>query len=155
MRRLPIFIVLLALVACGGPNLRTLNLEDVLIQDGDLPAGMTAGQITDGSSGDTTSVSGFVSRTERRIAPDGSVTVLLYEDDGALQRDFERVLPGVTADGVASTDVGTKAMTRGNIVMFVRCHALVIVRFAISRQMLDQAMDYAKRLDSRLQPLVC
>jgi hypothetical protein len=155
MRRLLIPIILLALAACGGPDLRTLNLEDVLIQDGDLPAGMTAGQITDGSTGDTTSANGFVSRAERRIAPDGSVTVLVYEDGAALQRDFERVLPGVTADGMPNTDVGTRAVTRGNIVMFVRCHALVIIRFAVSRQMLDQAMGYAKRLDSRLTPLVC
>lgn len=155
MHRRLFLILLLGLAACGGPDLARLDLAPILIQDGDLPTGMTAGQITDGSSGDTIGASGFVARTERAIAPDGSVTVLLYADDAALQRDFAAVLPGVTADGVPTDAVGTQARTRGNIVMFVRCHALVIIRFAISRQMTAQAMGYAKRLDARLQPLVC
>jgi hypothetical protein len=37
-----------ALAACGGPDLKNVNLEPVLVQDGDLLPGLTAGQVTDG-----------------------------------------------------------------------------------------------------------
>ncbi len=155
MRLCFVVLVVVLLAGCGGPNLKDLNLESILIQDGDLPASMIAGQITDGSGGDTIGASGFVKRVERAIEPDGVVTVLLYDDDTALQRDFKAVLPGVTADGLPSTEVGAQAMTRGNIVLFVRCHALVAVRMAITPQVAQQTLGYAKRLDQRLQPLVC
>jgi hypothetical protein len=90
------------------------------------------------------------------------VTVVLYDDDEALQRDFKAILPGLTADGTPSTEVGTQALTNhikipllgleAGHVLFVRCHALVHVQIASEE---FEAVNYAKRLDKRLEPLVC
>jgi hypothetical protein len=156
IRRLVLLGLLAALLAgCGGPNLKTVNLEPALVQDGDLPPGMVAGQVTDGSMSGGAAASDFVNRIERDFTPVGHVLVILYDDDAPLQRDFKGILPGLTADGAPSTEVGTQAVTdyRGlGHVLFVRCHALVHVMLSASEL---ATLNYAKRLDKRLEPLVC
>lgn len=154
MQRLVILVAALALLTtCGG--LKNVNLEPALVQDGDLPAGMAAGQVSDGSAGSASGATGFVARIRRSIDPGGEVGVILYDDDAALQHDFKGILPGVTVDGSPSTEFGTSAMDVGNVVVFIRCHALVHIRLSAGSDTHNAVVNYAKRLDKRLQSLVC
>lgn len=150
MRRI-LPIILLFLTACGGPNLASVELEPLLVQDGDLPTGVTAGQVIAGDVGATGTAYGYVQRVQRNLSPGGVVIVILYDNDEALNRDFAALLPGVTADGRPTTEVGTRAMERTNAIVFIRCHALASVRL----QDYASALSYAKRLDKRLMAVVC
>ena len=156
MRKL-VFLLAFLLTACGTVVV-TPKLELLLIQDGDLPAGYTAGLLSDGSVGPASGTSGFTTRVMREIqAAGGSATtysyvaVALYNDKAVLDRDFGTVLPAVQADGVASSDVGDRARVQGNIVLFTRCTALAQIQFGRP----TEVMAYAKRLDQRLRSEVC
>jgi hypothetical protein len=154
IRLVPIGLVLL-LLSCGGPTRQAL--EGALIQEGDLPAGYVAGQISDGATM-SGHMEGFDQRVMRDIqAPGGPgfvpyyVVVALYTDRTAQARDFDRSLAGLTADGHLSHEVGEQARIRDNIIMFIRCGALVQMQFGIPQE----ALAYAKRLDGRLSSIVC
>jgi hypothetical protein len=157
-----LFLLVFVLTACGTgvgtPKPEPLQLEPLLIQDGDLPAGYTAGIISDGSVGPASGTSGFVNRVMREIQAAGGtatsysyVAVALYTDKAVLDRDFGTVLPLVQTDGIAARDVGDRARVQGNIVLFTRCMALVQLQVGTP----TEALAYAKRLDQRLQSKVC
>lgn len=150
-----IMMLCFVLAACGAPSLS--SLEAVLIQDGDLPAGYTAGQVSDGSSMPG-SLSGFNLRVMRTIQspPDMAlfehyVVVALYSDTAAQARDFDQSLAGLTSDGRLSSDVGERARIGGNVIMFIRCAALVQMQLGMPAETLA----YAKRLDERLSKIAC
>jgi hypothetical protein len=150
-----IMLLCFALAACGAPN--RSSLETMLVQDGDLPAGYTAGQISDGSVMPG-SLSGFDLRAMRTIEPppemdifEHYVVVALYSDRAAQARDFDESLAGLTADGRLSSDVGERARIDGNVIMFLRCAALVQMQLGMPAETLT----YAKRLDERLSKIAC
>jgi hypothetical protein len=150
-----IMMLCFVLAACGAPS--RSSLEAVLIQDGDLPAGYTAGQISDGSVMPG-SLSGFDLRAMRTIEPppdmsifEHYVVVALYSDTAAQGRDFNESLAGLTADGKLSSDVGEQARIDGNVIMFLRCAALVQMQLGVP----TEALVYAKRLDERLSKIAC
>lgn len=147
MRLAIVVFVGLLLAACGAPSQQTL--ESALIQDGDLPTGYTAGQITDGAG--LGYAEGFDLRVAREISPVGYVMVMLYRDKEAQAKGFDAALPGATIDGKLSTEVGEQAHILGGIIVFMRCSALVQMQVGNP----EQAMSYAKRLDNRLQSMVC
>lgn len=156
MRNL-VFLLVLVLTACG-PTVVKPNYEPLLIQDGDLPAGYTAGVISDGSVGPASGTANFVTRVMREIQASGGgattysyVALAVYSDKAVLDRDFGTVLPEVQADGTASSDVGDRARVQGNIVLFTRCTALVQLQVGTP----DEALAYAKRLDQRLRSNIC
>ena len=149
-------LCVLMLVSCGA--LTTQKLQFLLIQDGDLPAAYTAGQVSDGSVGPASRTNGFTRRVMREIQQAGRnvmphpyAAVTVYRDEAALARDFGTVLPEVTSEGIDSSEVGEKARVRGNIVLFIRCGALAQVQFGDP----NEVMTYAKRLDERLQSALC
>jgi hypothetical protein len=153
--RYSIMLLCFALAACGAPSRG--SLEAVLIQDGDLPAGYTAGQISDGLTMPG-SLSGFDLRVMRTIEPPADmsifehyVVVALYSDTAAQGRDFDESLARLTAEGSPSSDVGDQARINGNVIMFLRCAALVQMQLGMPAETLV----YAKRLDERLSRAVC
>lgn len=157
MRKL-LFLLAFVLTACGTPAVVTPTLDPLLIQDGDLPAGYSAGIISDGSVGPASGTAGFTTRVMREIQAAGGVAptysyvaLAIYNDKAVLDRDFGTVLPEVQADGIASSDVGDRARVKGNIVLFTRCTALVQLQVGTP----NEALAYAKRLDQRLQSEVC
>lgn len=152
-----LFLFVFLLVACG-TGLVTPKLEPLLIQDGDLPAGYSAGLVSDGSVGPASGTSGFTTRVMREIEQPGGnkvpytyVAVALYNDKAVLDRNFSTVLPAVQAAGIASSDVGDRARVQGNIVLFTRCTALAQLQVGTPQE----ALTYAKRLDERLKANVC
>lgn len=149
-------ILSLLLAACGAPTRQ--DLESLLIRDGDLPAGYTPGQFSDGSFMPGGGMPGADQRVMRSVRPQGGpsstpsyIAVGVYSDRAAQSRDFDENLPGVTADGQASTEVGERARISGNIVMFLRCTAFAQIQLGNP----GEALLYAKRLDARLKGAVC
>lgn len=160
MRRL-LLLALVALAACGQPA----NLDSLLIQAGDLPGGMTAGQISDTMPPifDKLPAPTRFIRQEfaRSDQPGGAVSVLIY--DQAADRDT--AYTSIVADmppGAALPNVGERA-TFGYLnigvriydLVFQRCSAVVHIRMSAPRLSADNLEAYAKRLDSRLRPVVC
>lgn len=161
MRRLLLLALFAFTAACGQPA----NLDPLLIQAGDLPGGMTAGQISDTMPpifDKLPQPTRFI-RQEfvRGDQPGGAVSVLIY--DQAADRDA--AYASIVADmppGAALPNVGERA-TFGYIavrtqiydLVFQRCKAVVHMRMSAPRLSADNLEAYAKRLDSRLRPVVC
>lgn len=159
-------LVAVMLASCGGTNLKTVNLEPVLIQEGDLPAGFTGAQVKDtlppmfehAAPPTKALYQGF----QRAGNGAGGVSVLLYESDTDRDATYADSVKGMGDGTQPQTDVGERATILSSDsystlladLVFVRCHAVVFVRFIGTKQPSDAAA-YAKRLDQRLQPLVC
>lgn len=151
-----LIIFFLLLTACGVPG-RSVDLEPLLVQQGDLPAGLTAGQVSDGSSGPGKATD-FTFRIKRDIEPGGGyVSVIRFDDETALMRNFKELLRGVTVDGHPIPDLGEMAQARGNILLFTRCKALVAIQLALPApgNLEEKVVNYGKRLDKRLKDALC
>jgi len=141
-----------------------LNLESVLITNGDLPVGYEAAQFRSKLS-DLSKASPapdyFISQS---ISYNGNfggiVDVLVYEDVKKVQSAYQIIgnnMPGDSTnieigDGgqVASTSLIMSTVS----LSFIRCNAVVSVQFMGTTQK-DDVISYAKRLDERLKPFVC
>jgi hypothetical protein len=148
--------------------LTALDLESLLIQPGDLPAGVVGSQVKDKAPPVFKDVPLPVKAIDQRFgladgAIIGGVTVLLYDSPTDLEKAYAVVIKGMGSSAYPSTEVGDKARIGGLTartqriaeVSFVRCHALVSVSLSETPQPDDDTLTYAKRLDRRLTPLVC
>lgn len=160
-----LIIAAFVLVSCGAPNLARLDLEPLLIQPGDLPAGISAAQVRaelpQMFEGVPTPIKAIDQRFQDGVGNAGGVSVALYE--GAADRDaaYDKLVKGMTSDAQAYTGVGERATSltldmviQATDVAFIRCHAVVYVRIVGSSD-LTGAISYAKRLDERLKEVVC
>jgi hypothetical protein len=145
-----------------------LDLEPLLIQPGDLPAGVVGSQVKDKAPPVFKDVPPPTKAIDQRFgladgAIIGGVTVLLYDSSDDLEKAYAAVIKGMGSSAYPSTEVGDKARIGGLTartqriaeVSFVRCHALVSVSLSATPQPDDDTLAYAKRLDKRLMPLVC
>lgn len=153
---LALVAVVLLLAGCGPKPITRAELEAVIYQDGDLPAGWIAGQISDQMTGDVGNATLTVAR--ELMAPDpvftSEVGVAVYETADDARVAYTTILPGVTEDG-SPYEVGEQGRERGNIVLFQRCRAVAVVRLTSETTELREIGAYARRLDERLTPLVC
>ena len=167
MKTWAILGILAALLAsCGGTDLKTVNLEPTLIQDGDLPAGFTGAQVNDILPPMFQTVpaptKALYQGFQRNGDVAGGVTVLLYDADADRDVTYVASVKGFGGDGRSQTDVGERASILAKDVqsfsfvdlVFVRCHAVAHIRF-IGTSKPGDATAYARRLDQRLTPLVC
>lgn len=148
--------------------LTALDLEPLLIQPGDLPAGVVGSQVKDKAPPVFKDVPPPMKAIDQRFgladgAIIGGVTVLLYDSPADLEKAYAVVVKGMGSSAYPSTEVGDKTRIGGLTVRtqriaevtFVRCHALVSVSLSATPQPDDDTLTYAKRLDKRLTPLVC
>lgn len=153
------------LAACGAPNLGALNLEPLLIQPGDLPAGISAAQVRaelpQMFEGVPTPIKAIDQRFQDGVGNAGGVTVALYEMTADRDTAYDQLVKGMTVDAKPYDNVGERAMAlsldliiQAADVAFVRCHAVVYVRIVGSADIAG-ATSYAKRLDERLSENVC
>ena len=150
--------------------LKDLDLEPLLIQSGDLPAGFSGAQVKNEAPEMFNKTPKPVYVINQRFAyheeTGGGITVLVYDHLADATEAFQGVRKGMTTDAVPLNDVGEEAfvvamaLTAGDKKikstdgLFQRCHAIVHVRFSdISDS--DVVEAYLKRLDKRLQPMVC
>jgi hypothetical protein len=148
--------------------LTALDLESLLIQPGDLPAGVIGSQVKDKAPPVFKDAPLPVKAIDQRFGladgvTIGGVTVLLYDSPADLEKAYAVVIGGMGSSAYPSTEVGDKARIGGLTartqriaeVSFVRCHALVSVSLSETPQPDDDTLTYAQRLDKRLMPLVC
>jgi hypothetical protein len=168
-----LIVALLALDACGGSpaatptltadQLAKLDLVPLLIQSGDLPAGLSGAQVKDtvpaGLKAVPKPVKVIDQRFERNGTTVGGVVVLLYEASDDVKAAY-RLTVGEGKNSEAQDSLGDtariwlpKGLSPRTTVAFTRCHAYVDV--SIGEASIDDVTAYARRLDQRLQPLVC
>lgn len=182
MKYLAILAIMAALlVSCGGDPpivpafappataqptavaLKDIDLEPLLVQAGDLPSGMSAAQVKDtaplGMKEYPIATKAIDQRFQRGNKTVGGVVVLLYEQQADLNQAAALAIKLDKYSEVLS-DVGTQAKlflgtdafpVRG--VTFVRCRAVVDV--TMSEVDTSEVTAYAKRLDKRLQSVIC
>lgn len=151
-------------------TLSDLDLEQLLIEEGALPAGFYSGQVQSTPPDTDPELQTAVNSIYRELAltgrDPGNVSIWLFEDIEESQAAFEAMVANLEG-GETSTEVGEAAVTWSLIttldtgesielsqVVYRRCHALVRISIA-NAKVLPSAVGYAQRLDSRLTPLVC
>ena len=164
--RLLACVLILLTAACGGPpRPADVDLEPLLIQAGDLPAGMTGAQVRDTAPAMFDAVPKPDKAAYQQLQKNGSqvggVTVLLYSAGDALSQAYTTVVDGMDDNAQPIAGVGEKAVVSENEVLvklvefaFTRCSALAHVRMVFSGNR-DEVTAYAKRLDTRLQSAIC
>ena len=190
MRRIVLGLALAGwLVACGATPQRTptplpptavptptpialadIDIEPLLIQDGDLPAGLSGAQVRSTPPNMFRDVTGASNQIHQQFArgddPAGGVAVFLFEDTAARDQAYAVILDGF-GDTIEAVDVGEQGaafvppeiMRRQGLnsydLLFSRCSAVAHIR--MSGEFMDIAMitAYAERLDQRLTEAVC
>lgn len=146
--------------------LADLDIEPLLVADGDLPSSFQPGQIEDLVINDDMPKpeQATVRLLDFADGPGGYVAVYLYANEDDRNEAFDRV---VGSGGEDVSGIGERAKVNApgaNIpiatVSFIRCHAVVSVRLKVETKLnlppdSRVAENYAKRLDKRLQPVVC
>lgn len=153
--------------------LSELNLEDILIKPGDLPAGFSGGQIKDVLPGmfdklNVPKADQFIFQQLLRNGDlTGGVVLLLFTSLDDVEKAYEEISGSLGKDQEQVPDVGDKAsdyVMSGSIagvkyhaagLVFARCHAVASIWG--TSELLDKTSlsVYARRLIKRLDPLVC
>lgn len=163
--------------------LSEIDLESLLIRNGDLPADLSGGQVLGSLTEMYENLPSADNTIQRELAQNGEavgfVTVLLYESRGDANAAHEDIVSGfgepVDEEGLKSTietlsDIGEQAevvtiemdMNVGGVsikrtmmdLTFLRCHAVAHIRMNnISSP--SGIESYAKRLDERLALVAC
>ena len=166
-RVLTVILVALLLAACGGPNLTGVDLEPLLIQSGDLPAGTGGGQVRDGApqmfAQAPAPTKAIYQQLARGSDQAGGVTVLLYAQPADREAAYTTTLDGMgdtyPVDGIGEQAVMSQPIDllglHGSDLLFRRCAAVVHVRFIDPNSPTDTLKAYGQRLDKRLQGVVC
>jgi hypothetical protein len=178
MKRLIPLVFLL--VACGVPQMSAptaqpataapiVPIEFVLLQSGDLPSGVSGGQVKELIPilfKDVAPPSRVITQSiERNGVPLGNVTVFVYstpkERDMAYSQMLSAVAVTSTTGGSVQPGIGEQSfggLFTNNLpgfaeIVFSRCHAVVHIRLNTTDA--TDVTSYAKRLDTRLQSAVC
>ena len=162
--------------------LSKVDLEPILIMPSDLPSGYSGAQVRNHApemfSDAPKAENEIYQQFQKGGETVGGVTVLLYESSEDIDRAYSIIVDGFgqsrNESGIKSkvrtlSDIGDKAvavMTEVNIkelglsskhadLVFVRCHAVVHIRFSDIFDMDISITSYANRLSKRLITLVC
>ena len=108
------FVLVVALVsACGSIPLSQLKLDSLLVQTGDLPAGLAGAQIRDTAPGMfkdlPTAENAIYQQFARGGDSAGGVAVFLYEDESKIGQAYDGILNGMGSDTKPISDIGEKA----------------------------------------------
>lgn len=144
------------------------DLEDLLVQDNDLPAGYSGAQASNTAPQMFSSVPkpeySIYQQFEKSGKQTGGVAVFLYDDLGKVDSAYKLLL-----DGMGKTEIVNGNWDKGNVVdysigmtitldgvdlLFSHCHSVVHIRITGTRNK-SNVITYAERLDKRLSSLVC
>lgn len=193
MRRLLVVIALLGIVAaCGAApaasvptpsplpptplptptpiSLTDIDLEPLLIQDGDLPAGLSGAQVRSTPPNMFRDITGAANQIHQQFARDGNsaggVAVFLFEETADRDQAYAVILDGF-GDTIEAVDVGeqgsatppTTSMINQGLnsydLLFSRCAAVAHIRMSGEFMDINMITAYAERLDQRLTEAVC
>lgn len=154
--------------------LSEIDIEPIIIKDGDLPIGYSGGQVKDVAPRGYTYMPPAEKTIYQELVKDGKlsgfVVIFLYSTQENVERAYVRVsqLLSDNGDTESSNIAGEKATIAADFlgydnaaIAFVRCSAVVEIRIlgvtdiVASMQLEESIGSYAKRLDERLKPLIC
>lgn len=148
--------------------LSEIKIESIVIEEGDLPAGFSGAQIRDSAPGMFRDLPSAQNTLYQQLQKDGDVagfiTIFLYDSKEDIENAYDLTVSGMTDEAELSSEVGEKATvlfipsiravgTDIAAVAFVRCSAFVYINMSTRSE--DSVIAYAKRLDGRLERLVC
>lgn len=145
--------------------LSELKLDSLLVQIGDLSAGLTGAQIRSTVPEMFRSVPRADNTIFHQFArggePAGGVAVFLYESKAKIQDAYDEIVSGLGSDSKPISEIGEKAKVVTSSLLiefadlaFFRCNAVVHIRFAGTSNV-EEIASYAKRLDTRLSEVIC
>jgi len=161
--------ILLLLAACsGGVEITYDELDPILVQEGDLYPGVTAGDVVEMNA----SIFGDLNLPESQKARfqffesdeefRGGVAVFLYDSKKDVREAYDLLRYAMGDDALRPSDLGEGAallvVSEGDSnyveVVFIRCNAVVDIRLTEVEH--PEALEtHAKNLDARLQALLC
>ena len=142
-----------------------LNLEEILVKEGDLPAGFEPAQIRTRPSDLSKSAPEpdyLITQTfSHNNSFGGILDVLVYEDEENVSTAYESIVSNVPHGSdpkdVAFGSYGQSSWTMGFVtastVVFVRCNSVVMIQIDTIDE--GSVLSYAERLDERLIEYVC
>lgn len=157
-------IILLSACAPTKVPLSEIDLEPLLILQGDLPPGVSASQVRssppamfDGIPDPTHQIYQAFEKKGKQL---GGVAVLLYEDLRLAEEAYTFVLAGIGEDDEAGIGDRSASITIPLIgtteivtdLLWLRCNSVVHVRIASDA---IGATAYGERLNRRLESVVC
>ncbi len=163
-----IYIITLLLTACTmtsptAPStqvpLAELDLKEILIQRGDLPAGYVGGLVENTLPGTYDNLPKPINQIYQSIdlgnVNGGGVAIIIYNTAASANEAYDTLLSEVTSTDQPKQveDVAEKADLTGWNMLFLRFNTLVHIRIVGSKE--TEYVTYAQKLDQRLIPLVC
>ena len=142
-----------------------LSLDSVLIQSGDLPAGVSGEQIRSVAPPAFKSVPLAEYTIDQRFQKNGQVsggvTVFVYKTVDEAEAAYAEILKGMDSGRGSDPTFGSVAVSADSYLantafssaLFVRCSTTVHIQMSGVAE--KSAASYAQRLDKRLQSLVC
>ena len=164
--RLLVCVLILLTAACGGPPRPVdVDLEPLLIQSGDLPAGLAAEQVRDSWQVDLEGLPAATQTAYRAFAregiPAGDVIVWRYTSPADAAQAYGVIAASMQGRAVPAGAIGERAEMKVGAapgfavssIVFARCNTVTSIVMYISD--LEAVQTYATRLDTRLQAAVC
>lgn len=149
----------------------SMNLENLLVQEGDLPSGFYGSEIrkpkneipSDAPVPDYSVLQAFLNiNNPSNNNVGGSVIVFLYEDTSNIELAYQSISKSMIKDNLTNASVGEEGLVSSvnfylfitSDLAFIRCHAAVHVQFiGISDK--QYIIAYGNRLDERLKDIAC
>lgn len=157
-------------------SLSELNLAPILVQENELPSGVTKGQIEKVTNKQFEFLidKGINNINLQFLENDelmGGVTVFLYDKTDKVTNSYSRILSDndtychsvdTTCDFGSNIEVGESSSYntwqfdkyQGEELVFTRCFAVVDIRFGDTKDY-NSLKSYAEKLDKRLSDLIC
>ena len=163
--RLLVSVLMVLTAGCGrAPQPSQADLEALLVQDGDLPAGVVASQVRDSPPVPIEGLPTAAQTVYREFGPAesplGDVIVWRYTLQADVEQGYEAIAgqmegqaPAEAIGERAEVSVGTVAASAVSSVVFARCNTVASI--VMYNSDLEAVQTYAKRLDQRLQAVVC
>lgn len=149
-----------------------IDLEPILVRDGDLPAGYKGAQIRSQAPEMFDDLPEPQNEVFQQFEHDGDaaggVSIFLFDNEEDLEKSFDMIYDGMTDEASLHSRVGEKSAIleysqnfpelyfkiEVTEFLFIRCGALVHVRLTDVAN-IDYAEAFAERLDKRLEDLIC
>ncbi len=151
--------LVLLLTTCGRTAPPSVDLDRLVIQDGDLPPGMDGGQIRELRAMQRPAMPAPVQAVYQEIRQHdlvvGNVLVALYASVGETEKTYADVAerPNSAHPDAIGEQATLALRPEGPVLVFTRCHALATVQMlGVDAATLSA---YAQRLDHRLAAAIC
>lgn len=151
--------------------LSEINLEPLLIQQGDLPSGFSGAQVSDLPPKMFQGMPKAANKIDQRFQKEGEaaggVAVFLYETGADIEKAYSYLLEGMGENLETVQNIGDAAQLTyskltlftfgdndGGDLAFKRCSGVIHIRM-VNNVIKENLISYATRLDKRLSLVIC